>query len=112
MSALFQPIKLGNIQLNHRVVLAPMTRVRTNPDGSIKADIVKEYYEQRASVPGTLLISEGTLIAEKASGFPGGPAFWTDEQIGAWKEVSYAIYDLYLKRAEPFSSPGRKGGSR
>lgn len=88
MSALFEPIKIGNLQLSHRVVLAPLTRFRTLPTGGLKTDLVKEYYEQRASVPGTLLITEGVFITERAAGFPGVPGFWSEEQIDAWKEVS------------------------
>lgn len=87
MSTLFEPIKIGNLELSHRVVLAPLTRMRTLPSGGIKTDLVKEYYEQRASVPGTLLITEGTFITEQAAGFPGVPGFYSEEQIDAWKQV-------------------------
>ena len=49
---------------------------------------VKEYYEQRACTPGTLLISEGVVICPEASGCPYTPGIWSEEQIRAWKEVS------------------------
>jgi 2,4-dienoyl-CoA reductase-like NADH-dependent reductase (Old Yellow Enzyme family) len=48
-----------------------------------------EYYTQRADSPGTLMITEATLIAEKAGGYFGVPGIWSDEQIAGWKKVSY-----------------------
>ncbi|KAK0205882.1 hypothetical protein DFS33DRAFT_1272472 [Desarmillaria ectypa] len=89
-SKLFQPITVGRLSLSHRVILAPMTRLRVNPVTlSPLLPIVKDYYVQRAKVPGTLLITEGTSIAPKGSGFPNAPEIWTEEQIAAWKEVAY-----------------------
>jgi 2,4-dienoyl-CoA reductase-like NADH-dependent reductase (Old Yellow Enzyme family) len=59
MAKLFTPIQVGDIQLRHRVVQAPMTRLRVDAGTNIILPTVKEYYEQRASTPGTLIISEG-----------------------------------------------------
>jgi NADH:flavin oxidoreductase / NADH oxidase family len=86
--ALFSPTKVGASQLKHRVVFAPCTRFRCDPE--THAPIVplkKTYYEQRASVPGTLIISEGTIVAEKACGMGNVPGIWSTEQMTAWKEV-------------------------
>ncbi|SJL10816.1 related to NADH:flavin oxidoreductase/12-oxophytodienoate reductase [Armillaria ostoyae] len=92
-SKLFQPITVGRLSLSHRVVLAPMTRLRVNPVTlSPLLPLVKDYYVQRAKVPGTLLISEGTVVAPKASGFPGAPEIWTEEQISAWKEIVDGVH--------------------
>ncbi|KAK0189366.1 hypothetical protein F5146DRAFT_624089 [Armillaria mellea] len=92
-SKLFQPITIGRLSLSHRVVLAPMTRLRVNPVTlSPLLPLVKDYYVQRAKVPGTLLISEGTIVAPKASGFPGAPEIWTEEQISAWKEIVDGVH--------------------
>lgn len=89
MTSLFSPVKVGNLDLKHRVVLAPLTRFRATRTSHIPVvPIVKEYYAQRASVPGTLLISEAALIAAEASGYFNFPGIWSEEQIKAWKEVS------------------------
>jgi NADPH2 dehydrogenase len=109
MSTMFQPIQLGKLQLQHRVVLAPMTRLRTTPGGAPKTDLVKEFYAQRANTPGTLLVTEETLISAKASGFPGAPGIWTDEQVDAWKEVSGL--QLERKGLLTTSQIGYKGSS-
>lgn len=67
MSKTFQPLKVGNSQLQHRLVMAPLTRFR-NDDKHVPLDFLKEYYAQRASVPGTLIISEATAVSKEASG--------------------------------------------
>lgn len=84
---LFQPITLGDIQLKHRIVLAPLTRGRGSNDHVPFVPIVKKYYADRASVPGTLLITEGIHIAAKSGGLTNVPGIWSREQIAAWKEA-------------------------
>ena len=84
---LFQPVRIGEVQLQHRVVLAPLTRVRANTQHEPN-DISITYYAQRASVPGTLLITEGTFIAAQAGGVNNVPGIWSEKQITQWKRVS------------------------
>ena len=86
-SKLFQPVQIGNITLAHRVVLAPLTRLRANTRG-VHTDLAVEHYAQRASVPGTLLITEAASVCRAAEGrSPNAPGVWNDEQIAAWKRV-------------------------
>jgi hypothetical protein len=66
-SKLFQPIQVGTVALQHRVVMAPVTRYRGNAKHT-PTDLVVEHYAARARIPGTLLISEATYITHKASG--------------------------------------------
>jgi NADPH2 dehydrogenase len=87
---LFQPIQVGDLQLEHRVVLAPLTRVRADKKHVHQLPIAQEYYTQRASVPGTLLITEATFIAAQAGGINNVPGIWSDEQVTAWKKVSFS----------------------
>ncbi|KAI5834690.1 FMN-linked oxidoreductase [Schizophyllum commune Tattone D] len=89
---LFQPVKVGNLTLAHRVVLAPLTRFRNTESTYVPLGNVKEYYEQRASTPGTLLISEGVVICPEAGGCPYTPGIWSDEQIKAWKEITDRVH--------------------
>ncbi|EPQ51259.1 FMN-linked oxidoreductase [Gloeophyllum trabeum ATCC 11539] len=88
---LFQPVQVGNLTLKHHIVLAPLTRFRAD-DTHVHGKLAVEYYAQRASMPGTLLITEGTFIAAKAGGMPNVPGIWNDEQIAAWKEVVHAVH--------------------
>ena len=84
--ALFQPLKVGTMQLQHRVVLSSALRYRCNIN-HVPLPIVREYYSQRASAPGTLLLGEGTVIASEAGGFDYTPGIWSEDQIAAWKEA-------------------------
>ncbi|KAJ7749822.1 hypothetical protein DFH07DRAFT_869171 [Mycena maculata] len=86
---LFQPANVGSLQLKHRVVLAPLTRFRSSDPGHVPIlPMMKEYYSQRASTPGTLLIAEATFIAARAGGYAHVPGIWSEEQISAWKEIT------------------------
>src|SRR4051812_17301399 len=91
MSALFQPLQVGALSLKHRIVLAPLTRFRAD-DNNVPLPIVKEYYQQRASAPGTLLITEGTFISARAGGFANVPGIWNDAQIQAWRQITNAVH--------------------
>ncbi|KAJ7678896.1 NADH:flavin oxidoreductase/NADH oxidase [Mycena polygramma] len=91
LPALFQPIQVGDVHLKHRVVLAPSTRFRSTFDG-IPSPIMAEYYAQRGSAAGTLLIAEATFIARKAGGFRNVPGIWSPEQISAWKAITDAVH--------------------
>ena len=91
--ALFTPAPLGAITLGHRVALAPLTRFRAD-DKHVHTDLGVEYYSQRASTPGTLLITEATFIDATAGGYPNVPGIWNQEQVTAWKKVSNFVEPL------------------
>lgn len=90
-SNLFKPMRVGAVELSHRLVMAPLTRLRASKDG-VPLPFVKDYYEQRACVPGTLLISEATIISPAAGGHPNAPGIYLREQVEAWKEVTAAVH--------------------
>ncbi|KZP19731.1 NADH:flavin oxidoreductase/NADH oxidase [Athelia psychrophila] len=90
-SALFRPVSIGDLKLEHSVVLAPLTRLR-NDAGHAPGPLAVEYYSQRASVPGTLLISEGTVVSERGGGLVGAPGIYTEAQIAAWKKVVDVVH--------------------
>jgi NADPH2 dehydrogenase len=74
--------------------MAPVTRYRGN-NRHTHTDLAIEYYAARASVPGTLIISEATLIAHKATGENlHVPGIWSDEQVAAWKKVCALLRSL------------------
>ncbi|ODN78939.1 hypothetical protein, variant [Cryptococcus amylolentus CBS 6039] len=107
-SKLFSPIAVGSLELQHRVVMAPMTRGRANPVGGVIADFTYEYYAQRAS-SGGLLISEGTVIAEEAGGFPQVPGIYSQAHIDAWKKVTAAVHEKGGKIVCQLWASGRAG---
>ncbi|KAJ7293870.1 hypothetical protein C8J57DRAFT_1444943 [Mycena rebaudengoi] len=95
-SKLFQPIQVGDIQLNHRIVFAPTTRYRADAN-HVPLPHVADYYEQRASTPGSLLISEATFFAARAGGMANAPGIWSDEQISCLEKVHARGSFMYLQ---------------
>ncbi|KZT71225.1 NADH:flavin oxidoreductase/NADH oxidase [Daedalea quercina L-15889] len=89
---LFQPTIVGKHALSHRIVLAPLTRFRASKE-HVPGEYALEYYSQRASVPGTLLITEAAFISPFAGGLDNVPGIWNDEQVDAWKRVTDAVHE-------------------
>nr|ASQ40925.1 12-oxo-phytodienoic acid reductase [Pelargonium graveolens] len=86
---LLTPYKMGNFQLSHRVVLAPLTRQRSY--GNVPQPHAILYYSQRTS-KGGLLIAEATGVSDTAQGYPETPGIWTKEQVEAWKPIVDAVH--------------------
>ncbi len=85
-----RPWKVGANTLDHRIVLAPLTRIRANTDLCV-TDLHVEYYGQRAS-KGGLLISEATVMCEQSIASNHIPGIFTEEQAKAWKKVTDAVH--------------------
>jgi N-ethylmaleimide reductase len=89
--SLFSPLKVGPYQLRHRVVLAPLTRMRAEKPGLSPRPLNTEYYRQRTT-PGGLLIAEATPVLATGHGNPGVPGIHTEQQIKGWREVVDAVH--------------------
>lgn len=79
--------------LQNRLVMAPLTRFRSDDNHVPLLPMVKEYYAQRACVPGTLLVTEATFISPQAAGYPSVPGLFHPDQLKAWKEVTDAVHE-------------------
>ncbi|MPW08830.1 alkene reductase [Paraburkholderia sp. CNPSo 3155] len=90
MFKLHSPIQVGSFEFSHRVVLAPLTRMRAE-QGARPGPLMAEYYAQRAS-QGGLLISEATIAAPNGNGYLGAPGLYDDSQIEGWKRVTDAVH--------------------
>ncbi|KAK7433306.1 hypothetical protein QQZ08_000245 [Neonectria magnoliae] len=92
MSHLMSPLRIGRCGLKHRVIMAPMTRLRAS-DEHVPQDMMLEYYAQRASVPGTLLITEAAFISAKSRGRDeNAPGIYTRGQIQGWKRITDEVH--------------------
>ena len=91
---LFEPIKVGSMNLSHRIVLAPLTRCRAL--NNVPVDMSVQYYSERAT-EGGLMISEGTIVKEDGFGYPCTPGIFTSEQVEAWKPIVKAVHDKGAK---------------
>jgi N-ethylmaleimide reductase len=88
---LLTPLTLGRIELAHRVVMAPLTRMRAHWRGGAPTAMNAEYYAQRAT-KGGLLIGEASPVSWQATGHPNVPGIHTDEQVAGWKLVTEAVH--------------------
>jgi N-ethylmaleimide reductase len=87
---LFTPAELGPITLSHRIVMPPMTRMRSNKDDTV-TDLMVEYYGQRAS-EGGLIILEGAFVSANGNGYYGAPGIHSDKFIPGFKRIADAIH--------------------
>lgn len=89
MPNLFDPIKIGALELPNRFVMAPLTRCRAD-DNRVPTDLMAEYYAQRASAG--LILSEATSVDPMGVGYPNTPGIWSDEQVEGWKKITSAVH--------------------
>src|SRR5919112_1315025 len=89
MPSLFEPLALGALDLPNRIVMAPLTRARSNRD-SVPNALMAAYYAQRASAG--LIISEATGISREGLGWPNAPGLWNPAQVDGWKLVTSAVH--------------------
>jgi N-ethylmaleimide reductase len=89
MSTLFDPLRVGNMELDNRIVMAPMTRSRADDEG-IQPPYAATYYAQRASAG--LIITEATNISPMAKGYVRTPGIYTDSQIESWRSVTDSVH--------------------
>jgi len=90
MPNLFDPIRVGDLDLPNRVIMAPLTRSRAVGGHRVPNTLMAEYYVQRASAG--LIISEATAVTPQGVGYADTPGIWTDEQVAGWKQVTDAVH--------------------
>jgi len=90
MTSLFDPIRIGDLTLKNRIVMAPLTRARSGVERT-PGPLVAEYYAQRASAG--LILSEATSVTPLGVGYEHTPGIWSDEQVEGWKLVTKAVHD-------------------
>jgi N-ethylmaleimide reductase len=112
-SPVFAGTGLGSLSLKNRIVMAPLTRSRSD-DAGVPPSFAAKYYAQRAGAG--LIISEATNISPQAVGYALTPGIWSDEQVAAWKPVVDAVHDagglifLQLWHTGRISHPDLHGG--
>jgi N-ethylmaleimide reductase len=88
--SLFSPLQVGSYRLDHRLVMAPLTRMRAEKPSLAPRPLNAKYYAQRAT-SGGLIIAEASPIAATGFGSPGVPGIYTQAQIKGWREVVDAV---------------------
>lgn len=90
MTSLFTPLNLGTLSMPNRLVMAPLTRMRSKQPGNIPHALNATYYEQRASAG--LIISEATQVSQQGQGYPATPGIHSEEQVEGWRLVTDAVH--------------------
>lgn len=90
MSQLFEPLKVGDLDLPNRIIMAPLTRCRAS-EGRVPNELMAQYYRQRAAAG--LIISEATSVTAMGVGYPNTPGIWSPEQVEGWRRVTDAVHD-------------------
>jgi N-ethylmaleimide reductase len=89
---LFSPLKVGDITLNHRIVMPPISRLRANWPNAIPSNMMLEHYSQRAT-EGGLIIAEATAVSAEARAYHTAPGLYTDEQVLGWKRITDVVHE-------------------
>lgn len=105
---LLEKTTIGNLELQNKMAMAPMTRSRADVNGVVN-DLTVLYYAQRASAG--LIISEAINISVQTLGSPFTPGIFTNEQLTAWKKVTKAVHEKGGKIVAQLWHTGRVGHS-
>lgn len=88
--SLFTPTRVGAIDVQNRVAMAPLTRSRADMEG-VHSSIAIDYYRQRSSAG--LIITEATNISQQGRGYAFTPGIYNKAQVGSWRAVTDAVHD-------------------
>jgi N-ethylmaleimide reductase len=89
--SLFSPLVVGPYRLQHRLVMAPLTRMRAERGSFAPRALNAEYYGQRAT-PGGLIVAEASPVMAAGRGNPATPGIYSDEQVRGWRGVVDAVH--------------------
>lgn len=115
MPSLFDPLRLGDLELPNRVLMAPLTRCRASA-GRVPNALMARYYAQRASAG--LILSEATSVDPMGVGYPDTPGIWSAEQVAGWRQVTDAVHQaggrmmLQLWHVGRISDPSHLNGAQ
>lgn len=102
---LFTPARLGALELQNHMVMAPMTRNRAI--GNVPNALMVEYYTQRASAG--LIVTEGTSPSPNGLGYPRIPGIFSQAQTQAWAPIAKAVHAKGAKIFMQLMHTGRIG---
>jgi N-ethylmaleimide reductase len=94
---LFQPTRIGDIEVANRIVMAPLTRSRADEaKGDVPGSAMNvDYYRQRSGAG--LIISEGTQVSPVGKGYMATPGMYSDAQVEGWKPITQAVHEAGSK---------------
>ncbi|MEB3237769.1 MAG: alkene reductase [Candidatus Sericytochromatia bacterium] len=90
VAQLFSPLRLGDLTLPNRIVMAPLTRCRAG-EGRVPTPLMRDYYVQRASAG--LILAEATAVTPMGVGYPDTPGIWSEAQVQGWQAITRAVHE-------------------
>jgi 2,4-dienoyl-CoA reductase-like NADH-dependent reductase (Old Yellow Enzyme family) len=90
LPTLFDPLRLGDLEIPNRIVMAPLTRCRASA-GRVPNALIRDYYVQRAAAG--LILTEATSVTPMGVGYPDTPGVWSQAQVEGWREITKAVHD-------------------
>ena len=103
---LFTPLRMGDLDLPNRIVMAPLTRMRAGSMDHVPTALQAEYYAQRASAG--LIVAEATAISADGFGYADTPGLWSADQVRGWRLVT----DLHRQSRPGRAARDRRSGCR
>ncbi len=113
MPTLFDPIRIGDLDLPNRILMAPLTRARATED-RVPTELMRGHYVQRASAG--LILTEATCISPSSVGYERTPGIWSPEQVAGWRRVTDGVHEaggrisMQLWHVGRVSDPSLLGG--
>lgn len=89
MNMLFDQVKVGELTLPNRIIMAPLTRARAGSE-RIPNALMEEYYTQRSTAG--LIITEATSVSPMGVGYADTPGIWNEAQVSGWKKITEAVH--------------------
>ncbi|MCX7122639.1 MAG: alkene reductase [Gammaproteobacteria bacterium] len=89
MSILLTPLKVGELSLPNRVIMAPLTRSRAG-EHRIPNAMMAQYYADRSSAG--LIITEACSVCPMGVGYARTPGIWSEAQVEGWKLITEAVH--------------------
>jgi 2,4-dienoyl-CoA reductase-like NADH-dependent reductase (Old Yellow Enzyme family) len=89
VTELFDALKLGDLHLPNRIIMAPLTRSRAGSE-RIPNRLMAEYYAQRASAG--LILTEATVVSPMGVGYHDTPGIWSEAQVEGWRLSTRAVH--------------------
>ncbi|MCS5421131.1 MULTISPECIES: NAD(P)/FAD-dependent oxidoreductase [Psychrilyobacter] len=105
--SIFQPIKIGNLEIKNRLVNTGVATSYCNPDG-IATNRLIEYYEARAKGGWGLIITDNYGIDELCKDSPFVPGVWNDEQIESHSKLTERVHNYGGRIVAQIGHPGRE----
>lgn len=88
---LLEPFLKYDLSLKNRVVMTAMTRNFSDKEHN-PTDLMRAYYERRATGGVGLILTEGTIIHPSGDGYPDVPYIYTDKQVEEWRKIVAVVH--------------------